>query len=52
MTMMSSTYIFDLITSHQHLWPLFLALVPNIDVSIILDLGENRSLNINEKIII
>ena len=52
MTMTSSTDIFDVITSHQRLWPLLLTLVPNIDVNIRLDLSEHRSLNINEKVIL
>ena len=50
--MTSSTDIFDLITSHQRLWPLLLTLVPNIDVNIRLDLSEHRSLNMNEKVIL
>ena len=52
MTMTSSTDIFNVITSHQCFWPLLLNLVPNIDVSIRLDLSEHRSLNINEKVIL
>ena len=50
--MTSSTDIFDVITSHQHLWALLPTLVPNIDVNIRLDLSEHRSLNINEKVIL
>ena len=50
--MTSSTEILDVITSHKSLWPLLLTLVPNIDVNIILNLNEHRSLNINEKVIL
>ena len=52
MTMTSSGDIFDMITSHQSLWPLFLNIVPNTDVNIRLELSEHRSLNINEKVIL
>ena len=52
MTMTSSTDIFDVITSHQHLWPLLLTLVTNSDVNIRLYLSEHRSLNINKKVIL
>ena len=38
MTMTSSSDIFDVITSHQRLWPLLLTLVPNTDMDIRLDL--------------
>ena len=50
--MTSSTDILDVITSHECLWPLFLTIVPNIDVDIILDLSEHHSLNINKKVIL
>ena len=56
MTMRSANDILDVITSHKRLWPLLLTPVPllltpvpNIDVNIILNLNEHRSLNINEK---
>ena len=52
MTMTSSTGIFDVITSHQRLWLLFLTIVPNTDVNIRLDLSEHRLLNTNEKFIL
>ena len=52
MTMTSPTDILDVITSNKHLWPLLLTLVPNTDENIILNLGEHRSLNINEKVIL
>ena len=47
MMMTSLTDIFDVITSQQRLWSLLPSLVTNIDVNIILDLSEHRSLNIN-----
>ena len=50
--MTSSTDIFDVITSHQSLCPLFLTIVPNIDLNIRLDLSEHRSLNMNKKVIL
>ena len=50
--MTSSTDIFDVIISHQRLWPLLLTLVPNSDVNIRLDLSEQGSLNMNEKVIL
>ena len=44
--------IIDVIRSHKRLWPLLLTLVQNIDVNIILNLSEHRSLNINKKVIL
>ena len=52
MTMTSSTDILDVITSHEHLWPLLITIVPNADVKIILDLSEHRSLSIDEEVIL
>ena len=49
---MSSTEIFDVIMSHQSLWPLFLTIVPSIELNIRLDLSDHRSLNIDEKVIL
>ena len=52
MPMTSSTGIFEMITSYQGLWPSFITLVLNKDLSIRLNLCDYRSLNINEKIIL
>ena len=47
--MTSLNDIFDVITSHKRLWLLLITPIPNIDVNVILNLNEHRSLNINKK---